>query len=59
MNEKIKKIVEQAYDLHVHIGPEIVPRKYTAQAPAVAERDKLAGAVLKKPLLSDSRHVRL
>lgn len=47
MKEAIKKIVRNAYDLHVHVGPEIIPRKYTAQSLAEAERGNLAGAVLK------------
>ena len=47
MNEAIKKIVRNAYDLHVHVGPEIIPRKYTAQSFAEAECSNLAGAVLK------------
>lgn len=43
----IEDIIKQAIDLHVHIGPEIIPRKYTAQTLAEAERGKLGGAVLK------------
>jgi hypothetical protein len=47
MKEAIKTIIRNAYDLHIHIGPEIIPRKYTAQSLAEAERGNLAGAVLK------------
>lgn len=43
----IEEIIKQAIDLHIHIGPEIIPRKYTAQSLAEAERGKLGGAVLK------------
>jgi hypothetical protein len=40
-------IVKQAIDLHVHVGPEIIPRRYTAQTLAKEERGKLAGVALK------------
>ncbi len=43
----IEDIIKQAIDLHVHIGPEVIPRKYTAQTLAEAEQSKLGGAVLK------------
>jgi len=43
----IEEIIQRAIDLHVHVGPEIIPRKYTAQSLAEAERGNLAGAVLK------------
>jgi hypothetical protein len=43
----IEEIIKNAIDLHVHVGPEIIPRKYTAQSLAKSERGKLAGAVLK------------
>lgn len=47
MNTKIKKIIKQAIDIHVHIGPEIIPRKYTVQKLINAEQDKIGGFVLK------------
>ena len=37
-----------AYDLHLHAGPEVIPRKYDAlQAGEALRRDGLGGAVLK------------
>lgn len=47
MNRQLTNIITQAIDLHVHIGPEIIPRKYTAQALADTERGNIAGCVLK------------
>lgn len=47
MKSKLKDIVANAYDLHVHIGPEIIPRKYTARTLLSSEKGKLKGAVLK------------
>ena len=37
----------QFIDLHVHIGPEILPRKYTVQTLVIAEQGKIAGMALK------------
>ncbi|MEK7610985.1 MAG: DUF6282 family protein [Patescibacteria group bacterium] len=46
--EKIyKEIIKKALDLHVHVGPEVLPRKYTAEALVAAEKGRLGGACLK------------
>src|SRR3989338_7151528 len=46
--EKIyKEIIKEALDLHVHVGPEVLPRKYTAATLTAAEKGKLGGACLK------------
>lgn len=46
--EKIyKEIIKEAIDLHVHIGPEVLPRKYTVKTLVAAEKGKLGGACLK------------
>lgn len=47
MDKQIRTIIRQAYDLHVHIGPEVIPRKFTARSLARAEQGKLAGCVVK------------
>ncbi len=44
---KIQKIVRQAIDIHVHIGPEIIPRKYTVSKLIEVEAGKIGGMVLK------------
>lgn len=46
-NINLEKIIRQAIDIHVHIGPEIIPRKYTAEILVKAERGKIGGFVLK------------
>lgn len=43
----IKKIIQRAIDIHVHIGPEIIPRKYTVESLIREEKNKLGGCVLK------------
>jgi len=43
----IKNIVRQAIDTHVHIGPEIIPRKYTVSELIKIEDGKIGGMVLK------------
>jgi hypothetical protein len=44
---QLKTIISQAIDIHVHIGPEIIPRKYTVQDLLVDENEKITGCVLK------------
>ncbi|MFB6087027.1 MAG: DUF6282 family protein [Haloarculaceae archaeon] len=39
--------VEEFVDLHVHIGPEVLPRKYTVPGIVEAERGEMAGLALK------------
>ncbi len=46
MNQ-LEQIIKNAYDLHVHIGPEVIPRKYTVNSLRKLETGKLAGCVLK------------
>lgn len=43
----IQNIIKQAIDIHVHIGPEIIPRKYTVPKLIKAETGKIGGIVLK------------
>jgi len=47
-NDKdIKDIVKQAIDLHVHVGPEVMPRKYTLPQLVKSEAGKMAGVAIK------------
>ncbi|HLE07256.1 MAG TPA: DUF6282 family protein [archaeon] len=49
---KIENILRQATDFHVHIGPEIIPRKNTAKELAETEAGKLRGVALKSHFFS-------
>ena len=42
-----QEILRQAIDLHVHIGPEIIPRKFTLSELINYEKDKLKGFGIK------------
>lgn len=42
-----QKILQQAIDLHVHIGPEIIPRKFTLSKLLNYEKGKLKGIGVK------------
>jgi len=42
-----RKILQQAIDLHVHIGPEIIPRKFTLPELVDYEKGKLRGVGVK------------
>lgn len=47
MNKQLINVIRQGVDLHVHIGPEIIPRKYTVEKLLRSEKGKIAGMVLK------------
>ncbi len=47
MKNNLRSIIKQAIDIHVHIGPEIIPRKYTVETLVKEESDKIGGMVLK------------
>lgn len=47
MKNKLKEIIKQAIDIHLHVGPEIIPRRYTAETLIEKEKGRLGGAVLK------------
>lgn len=42
-----QEILQQAIDLHIHIGPEIIPRKFTLSELVDYERGKLKGVGVK------------
>ncbi|HSX40289.1 MAG TPA: DUF6282 family protein [Candidatus Saccharimonadales bacterium] len=44
---KIKDIIKQAIDIHVHVGPEPIPRKYTVESLVSSQQNKIGGFVLK------------
>ncbi len=48
MNQSINQLIKSAIDLHYHIGPEIIPRKYNNAAELVKNIEgKLSGIALK------------
>ncbi len=49
---KIENILKRAIDFHIHVGPEIIPRKFTAVELVKKEDGKLGGAVLKSHFFS-------
>lgn len=49
---QIVSIIRNAIDVHVHIGPEIIPRKFTVQELTNAEKGNIAGFVLKNHFYS-------
>ncbi|MHC4270228.1 MAG: DUF6282 family protein [Planctomycetota bacterium] len=46
-NEWIPELIQKSYDLHVHVGPDILPRKYTPKALKAEEQGSIAGIALK------------
>lgn len=55
---KNKKILEQAIDLHVHIGPEVIPRKFDLPKLLKLEKGKLKGIGVKNHFLATSSMAR-
>lgn len=52
-NKSLINIIKQAYDLHVHMGPEVIPRKYnTPQQLIQSLSGKVAGVGLKNHFFS-------
>ena len=43
----IRELVRAGFDLHVHVGPDILPRKYTARKLMEEEKGKIRGLGLK------------
>ncbi|MBP9717039.1 MAG: hypothetical protein KBD51_03815 [Candidatus Levybacteria bacterium] len=55
---KIKKIIKQAIDIHYHVGPEIVPRKFNAPELINSEKGKIGGLVLKNHFFPTSPFIK-
>ncbi len=58
-NERLEIIVSRGYDMHMHVGPDMLPRKYTVAEFAKEEHGKIAGAVAKCHAYSTARDVSL
>ncbi|MCL4360566.1 DUF6282 family protein [Patescibacteria group bacterium] len=58
IDKRIQNIVRQSIDLHVHIGPEIVPRKFTVSQLVQAEKGSIGGFALKNHFWSTVPFVR-
>lgn len=65
MNDTIQNIISQAIDLHYHIGPEVIPRKYSNISDLVRDQTgKISGLALKnhfyptQPLISAARQTK-
>jgi hypothetical protein len=54
----LKNIIKRAIDTHMHIGPEPIPRKYTAQELVREEKGKIAGFVLKNHFYQTSSFIK-
>lgn len=54
----LKDIIRQTIDIHMHIGPEPIPRKYNVQELVNEEKNKIAGFVLKNHFCSTSPFIK-
>jgi len=46
-DREIKELLEKSFDMHFHIGPDILPRKYNMEELIKEEEGKIAGVALK------------
>lgn len=58
MKNNLKDIVRQAIDIHFHIGPEVIPRKFTVEELIRKESGKISGLVLKNHFYPTSPFIR-
>ncbi len=54
LKKEIAKIVSKTVDLHLHIGPEFIPRKYNVKSLIEEESGKIKGCVLKNHFYNTS-----
>lgn len=55
---KIRKFLQQAIDLHVHVGPEIIPRKFDLPKLLNLEKGKIIGLGIKSHFFATSSMTR-
>jgi len=46
-DKKLTELIQSSYDLHYHIGPDILPRKHTVDELIKSEQGKIKGVALK------------
>lgn len=54
---EIEQLVRRAIDLHFHVGPDILPRKYTVPELIEAEEGRIAGIALKSHSFPTIGHI--
>lgn len=57
-DKRIKNIIKQAIDIHYHVGPEIIPRKFNTQELINSEKGKIGGVVLKNHFFPTSPFIK-
>ena len=55
---KYRKLLQQAIDLHIHVGPEVIPRKFDLPKLLQYEKGKLRGVGIKNHFFSTSSMAR-
>jgi len=55
---KYKKILQQSIDLHIHVGPEIIPRKFDLSKLLKLEKGRLKGVGVKNHFFATSSMTR-
>lgn len=58
-DEEIQKLIKISWDMHVHVGPDILPRKFSVASLADEEEGKIAGIVVKSHAFSTQPSVKV
>lgn len=51
-NREIEELIKISWDMHVHVGPDVLPRKYSVGSLTLEEEGKMAGIVVKSHAFS-------
>lgn len=58
-DQEINKLIRGSWDMHVHVGPDVLPRKYTVFSLAKQEEGKIGGIVVKSHAFSTQPAVKI
>ncbi len=58
-NKQIEEFVRNSWDMHVHVGPDVLPRKYSVESLVKEEEGKISGLVVKSHAFSTAPAVKI
>jgi len=58
-DREIEELIKISWDMHVHVGPDVLPRKYSVASLVVEEEGKMAGVVVKSHAFSTAPAVKV
>ena len=58
-DKEINKLIRESWDMHVHVGPDMLPRKYSVASLSDEEEGKIGGIVVKSHAFSTQPTVKI